>query len=159
TDVLKQAGVKDSGKEGLFDGADVPLGTMPDFQRSIPIKKALDPNTILAYQMNGETLPAKHGFPLPVIAPGWASQSWVQWLTGIRVLNKDHDGFWMTTAYRHPGKAVPPGAAVAANLQQPVTSLRVKSVIGDPLDGTQSLAGKPISIRGVAWSGDAGPLS
>src|ERR1035438_7053036 len=72
-DVLKRAGVKDSAKDILFDGADEPLGTMPDFQRSIPTKKALDGNTILAYEMNGETLPEKHGFPLRVVAPGWSS--------------------------------------------------------------------------------------
>ena len=47
-DVLKRAGIKDSAKEILFDGADVPLGTMPDFQRSITAKKALDSNTLLA---------------------------------------------------------------------------------------------------------------
>ena len=75
-DVLKRAGIKETAKDILFDGADVPLGTMPDFQRSVPIKKALDSNTILAYEMNGETLPGKHGFPLRVIAPGWASDSW-----------------------------------------------------------------------------------
>ena len=42
-DVLKRAGVKASAKEILFNGADVPIGTMPDFQRSIPVTKALDP--------------------------------------------------------------------------------------------------------------------
>src|SRR5208337_2655562 len=46
-DVLKRAGVKDSAREILFDGADVPLGTMPDFQRSIPVNKALDSHTLL----------------------------------------------------------------------------------------------------------------
>ena len=154
-DVLKRAGIKDSAKEILFDGADVPLGTMPDFQRSIPVKKALDGNTLLAYEMNGETLPVKHGFPLRVVAPGWASDSWVKWLTSIRVLDKEHDGFWMKSAYRHPGKPVAPGTAVPPEQMQPVTSLRVKSVIAAPLDGAQALVGKPLTIRGVAWSGDA----
>ena len=115
SDVLKRAGIKDSAKEILFDGADVPLGTMPDFQRSIPLKKALDSNTMLAYEMNGETLPAKHGFPLRVVAPGWASDSWVKWLTSIRVLNKEYEGFWMKGAYRHPGKPVAPGTACRRN--------------------------------------------
>src|SRR5712691_11301876 len=77
-EVLKRAGIKDSAKEILFDGADGPLGTMPDFQRSIPLKKALDSSTILAYEMNGETLPEKHGFPLRVMAPGWSSDSWIK---------------------------------------------------------------------------------
>ena len=158
-DVLKRAGVKDSAKEILFDGADVPLGTMPDFQRSIPVKKALDGNTLLAYEMNGETLPVKHGFPLRVVAPGWASDSWAKWLTSIRVLDKEHDGFWMKSAYRHPGKPVAPGTAVPPDQMQPVTSLRVKSVIAAPLDGAQAAVGSPLTIRGVAWSGDAGPVT
>jgi DMSO/TMAO reductase YedYZ molybdopterin-dependent catalytic subunit len=158
-DVLKRAGIKDSAKEILFDGADVPLGTMPDFQRSIPVKKALNGNTILAYEMNGEPLPAKHGFPLRLVAPGWASDSWVKWLTSIRVLDKEADGFWMKGSYRHPGKPVAPGTAVSMEQMQPVTSLRVKSVIATPFDGRQALLGKPLTIRGVAWSGDAGPVT
>lgn len=158
-DVLRRAGMKSSAQEILFDGADVPLGTMPDFQRSIPVKKALDPNTLLAYEMNGETLPVKHGFPLRVVAPGWASDSWVKWLTSIRVLDKEHDGFWMKGAYRHPGKPVAPGTAVPPEQMRPVTSLRVKSVIASPLDGAQAAVGQPLVIRGVAWSGDAGPVT
>lgn len=158
-DVLKHAGMKDSAREILFDGADVPLGTMPDFQRSIPVKKALDPHTLLAYEMNGEALPVKHGFPLRVVAPGWASDSWVKWVTGIRVLDKEHDGFWMKSAYRRPTHPVAPGAAVPNDKMVPVTSLRIKSVIADPLNGTQLAVGKPARIRGVAWSGDAGPVT
>jgi DMSO/TMAO reductase YedYZ molybdopterin-dependent catalytic subunit len=158
-DVLRNAGLKDSAREILFDGADVPLGTMPDFQRSIPLKKALDPHTLLAYEMNGETLPVKHGFPLRVVAPGWASDSWMKWLTGIRVLDKEHDGFWMKGAYRRPPRPVAPGAAVPPEQMVPVTSLRVKSVIAEPRDGSQAAAGKPVRIRGVAWSGDAGSVT
>jgi len=158
-DVLKRAGIKTSAQEILFDGADVPLGSMPDFQRSITAKKALDSNTLLAFEMNGETLPVKHGFPLRVVAPGWASDSWVKWLTSIRVLDKEFDGFWMKNTYRHPGKPVAPGTAVPPEQMRPVTSLRVKSVIAAPADGTQAVTGKPLTIRGAAWSGDAGPVT
>ena len=157
-DVLRRAGVKDSAREILFDGADVPLGTMPDFQRSIPVKKALDDQTLLVYELNGETLPVKHGFPLRLMAPGWAGNSWVKWLTSIRVLDTEHDGFWMKTAYRHPGKPVAPGAAVPPDQMQPVTSLRVKSVITAPAAGMEIASRKPFSIRGIAWGGDAGPV-
>ena len=158
-DVLRRAGMRESAKEVLFNGADVPLGTMPDFQRSIPITKALDANTLLAYDMNGETLPVKHGFPLRVVAPGWAGDCWSKWLTSISVLDQAHDGFWMARAYRHPGKPVAPGAVVPPEQMQPVTSLRVKSVVAAPLDGSQVLIGKPVTIRGVAWSGDPGPVT
>ena len=158
-DVLKRAGVKDSAREILFDGADVPLRAMPDFQRSIPVKKAFDGNTLLAYEMNGETLPVKHGCPLRVVAPGWAGDSWVKWLTSVRVLDKEHDGFWMKSAYRHPGKPVAPGTAVPLEQMQPVTSLSVKSVIVAPLDGAHLATNTPLTIRGVAWGGDASPVT
>ncbi len=158
-DVLKRAGMKASGTEILLDGTDVAVGTMPKFQRTITVKKALDPNTILAYEMNGQTLPNQHGFPLRVIAAGWASDSWVKWLKKITVLDHEFDGFFMKTAYRHPGKPVVPGAAVDPAAMHPVTSLAVKSVIGGPVNGTGVLVGKPLVISGAAWAGDGGPVT
>jgi len=161
-DVLKRAGLKSSAKEVLFNGADTPIGTMPDFQRSVPITKALHPATLLAYDMNGETLPVEHGFPLRVVVPGWAGDSWVKWITSITVLDREHDGFWMARAYRHPGRAMPPGTAVPPEQMQPVTSLRVKSIITEPREVSGVIAGevgKPLAIRGAAWSGDAGPVT
>src|SRR5215467_4204865 len=129
-DVLQRAGLKPGTVEILFDGADVPIGSMADFQRSIPLKKALQPSTLLAYEMNGQTLPIKHGFPLRAIVPGWAGNSWVKWVTNIRVLNEEANGIWMKNAYLYPSKPVAPGSAPPADIMKPVTSLRVKSIIG-----------------------------
>jgi DMSO/TMAO reductase YedYZ molybdopterin-dependent catalytic subunit len=157
-DVLKRAGIKPGAVDVQFDGADVPIGTMQDFQRAITAKKALDPNTLLAYDMNGQTLPVKHGFPLRVIAPGWASDSWEKWLTSIQVLDKESATFWMKSAYRHPGKPVPPGTAVPLDQMQPVTSLRVKTVIAAPLNPSIP-PDQPVTISGVAWSGDQGSVT
>jgi DMSO/TMAO reductase YedYZ molybdopterin-dependent catalytic subunit len=158
-DVLKRAGARSSAKEVLFNGADVPIGTMPDFQRSLPMAKALHPATLLAFEMNGETLPVEHGFPLRVIVPGWAGDSWIKWVTSITVLDRAHDGFWMARAYRHPGRPVQPGTAVAPEQMQPVTSLQVKSVIAAPRHGDVVAVGTPLAIRGAAWSGDSGPVT
>jgi DMSO/TMAO reductase YedYZ molybdopterin-dependent catalytic subunit len=158
-DVLKRAGIKDSGKEILFNGADVPIGAMQDFRRAIPVQKALDPNTLLAYEMNGVALPVKHGFPLRVVVPGWASDSWLKWLTNITVLDKEFDGFWMKSAYRKPDHPIVPGSALAPEKMVPVTSLRVKSVIAHPLDGAVERVGDPVHVEGVAWSGDKGPVT
>lgn len=148
-DVLQKAGIQGSAREILFDGADVPLGKMPDFQRSITTAKALDPDTLLAYEMNGRTLPVEHGYPLRVIAPGWASDSWVKWLQHIEVLDREFEGFWMKSAYRHPPRPVPPGTAVNAADMVPVTELNVKSVIATPAVWT-----KPgtVRVQGTAWS-------
>jgi DMSO/TMAO reductase YedYZ molybdopterin-dependent catalytic subunit len=155
-EVLKRAGLKPAAVEVVMDGADMPIGTMPDFQRALPTKKALDPNTLLAYEMNGQALPLKHGFPLRVIAAGWASDSWTKWLTSLRAVDKTFDGFWMSGSYRRPATPVVPGAAIAMEQMEPVTSLKVKSIISSPLEGAQVEAGKPTTIHGVAWTGDAG---
>ncbi len=153
-DVLKKAGVKESAREILFDGAEAPPGTMPKFQRGIPVRKALDENTLLAFEMNGRPLTEPHGFPLRVVVPGWAGDSWVKWLTRIQVLAKPSEGFFMAKAYRHPGRPVAPGAPVAPNEMSPVEALRVKSVIASPPDGF-TLAPAPIRLQGAAWSGES----
>ena len=158
-DVLRRAGVRASAKEILFNGADVPIGSMPDFQRSIPIARAWHPSTLLAYEMNGETLPIEHGFPLRVVVPGWAGDSWIKWVSSISVLDRPHDGFWMARAYRHPGRPVEPGSAVSPEQTEPVSSLRVKSIITEPGEASSARTGAPITIRGAAWSGDAGPVT
>lgn len=153
-DVLKKAGVKSSAQEVLFNGADVPLGTMPDFIRTVPLAKALHPETLLAFEMNGQPLPASHGFPLRLIVPGWAGDNWVKWITDIQLLNKEYDGFWMKTGYRHPLHPVAPGTAVDPAQMTPVTSLGPKSVIAAPLDG-QGIASGSLTMRGAAWSGES----
>ena len=153
-DVLKKAGVQPGAVEVLFDGADVPVGKQPDFQRGIPFNKAMDPNTILAYEMNGETLPKEHGFPLRVIVPGWAGDCWVKWITRIEVRDTDSEGFYMKTAYRHPGKGVPPGTAVDPAQMKPVTTLQIKSIIASHIDG-QDIGLAPQKLRGAAWSNES----
>lgn len=153
-DVLRLAGLKPSAKEILLNGADVPLGTMPDFQRTVPVRKAVAPETLLAYEMNGEPLPVLHGFPLRAVVPGWAGDSWTKWVTEVTALEGEFDGFFMKTAYRYPVRPVAPGAAVDPKDMAPVESLRVKSVIASPLDGTRIESGA-VKVAGVAWSGDA----
>jgi sulfite oxidase len=154
-DVLQKAGLKPGASQLLLDGADVPLGTMPDFQRTLPADKGLHEDTLLAWEMNGKPLTAQHGFPLRLIAPGWAGDSWVKWLQHIEVLDHEFDGFWMKTAYRHPPRPVPPGTAVDPKDMVPVTDLNVKSVIAFP--GGWAMPGL-ITVQGVAWS-NAAPVT
>jgi DMSO/TMAO reductase YedYZ molybdopterin-dependent catalytic subunit len=158
-DVLKLAGVSTNAVEVCFDGADVPVGSQPDFQRCIPVSKAMSAETMLVYEMNGEPLPTSHGFPLRVVVPGWAGDCWVKWVTGIKVLDKPFEGFFMKTAYRHPGKPVKPGTAVDPAQMEPVTRLRPKSVISYPEHGGQVKVGATLNIRGVVWSGGGSPVT
>src|SRR5262249_45135186 len=73
-DVLAKAGLKPGVVEIVFDGADgPPLNTTPDFVKSLPLTKAMDENTIIAIQMNGQPLPQFNGFPARLIVPGWTA--------------------------------------------------------------------------------------
>lgn len=152
-DVLRRAGVRPTGQFVLLDGADRPIGTVPDFARTLPIAKAMDPGTLLAFEMNGAPLPIAHGFPLRVIVPGWEGAYWVKWLTRLEVLDTQHDGFFVQTAYRYPVKPVAPGTAVPANEMEPLTGLAVKSLIVTPEDGASLPTGR-LRVAGFAWTGD-----
>jgi DMSO/TMAO reductase YedYZ molybdopterin-dependent catalytic subunit len=150
TDVLKRAGLRGSATEVLFDGEDVPIGKMPKFQRTITVQKAMHADTLLAFELNGAPIPMDHGFPLRLIVPGWAGDSWVKWVKHIEVLDHEFDGFWMKTAYRHPPKPVAPGTAVPPDQMVPVTDLPLKSVIATPAGNW--VAPGLVKISGAAWS-------
>ena len=102
-DVLSRVGVRPLAAHlGLVPADRAPVEATPRFNRSIPLDKALDPDTILAYEMNGEALPALHGGPLRLIVPGWAGENSVKWLLALTPQVDETHGFWMDTAYRYP---------------------------------------------------------
>ncbi|MEW6321373.1 MAG: sulfite oxidase [Acidobacteriota bacterium] len=152
-DLLTRAGVRTAGRNVVMTGADRPLGAMPPFVRQVGIEKAMAPDTIVAWEMNGQPLPLLHGFPLRAIVPGWEGAYSVKWLTGLRVIDRDFDGFWVATAYRYPTRRVAPGAAVPPEDMAPLGRLAVKSLITRPLDGAVVPPG-PVQVAGFAWAGD-----
>lgn len=152
-DVLKQAGIKASGKYIALNGGDKPIGKMPDFIRNVPIEKAMHTDTILAYEMNGVALPVLHGFPLRAIVPGWEGAYSVKWLQHVQAIPTEHEGFFVKTAYRYPTRRVAPGAAVDAKDMAPLTGLVVKSMITSPLDKASFKVGT-VPVSGFAWAGE-----
>jgi DMSO/TMAO reductase YedYZ molybdopterin-dependent catalytic subunit len=154
-EVLARAGVRPSGRHAIMNGADGPLGVGPDFVRSIPIEKAMHPDTILAYKMNGEDIPMEHGFPVRLIVPGWEAAASTKWMTHILVSQNEAEGFFFTTAYRIPNRSVAPGSVVDPADMVPYTTLDVKSIFTFPLEGATVRAGSPIELRGFAWAGEA----
>lgn len=154
-DVLARAGVKATGKHVLFKGLEEPPGKVPQFMRSIPIEKALDPDTLVATHMNGEKLPKHHGFPARILTPGWIGAASTKWLTEITVLDHEFDGNYMKPGYRIPTRALAPGEDLKPDdVTVPVTRLNVKSVIANPGDGSTARTGI-IPIHGAAWAGEA----
>jgi DMSO/TMAO reductase YedYZ molybdopterin-dependent catalytic subunit len=137
-----------------LDGADKAVGKQPEFIRNVPIEKALHVDTVLAYEMNDQPIPPLHGFPLRAVVSGWEGAYSVKWLTHIQVIEKEHEGFFVKTAYRYPNRRVAPGEAVAPQDMVPVSGLVVKSFINSPLDGAKLKAG-PVRIAGFAWAGES----
>ncbi len=159
-DVLDRVGVKKEAVEIVFDGADGPVvEKTPDFLKSLPVGKALEETTLVAYEMNGASLPHWNGFPVRLVVAGWTGTYWVKHLTSIEVATKPFDGFWMKSAYRIPVGKFP---VVARFISQetatntPITEMVVNSLITSPAEGASVKAGRPMTVSGVAWDGGYG---
>jgi DMSO/TMAO reductase YedYZ molybdopterin-dependent catalytic subunit len=153
-DVLAAAGATHGATHVWMSGGDRPLGTQPPFVRQVPWAKAIDADTIVAYEMDGQPIPLLHGAPLRAIIPGWEGAYSVKWLARLTVATRESDSFWVASAYRYPTRRGLPGAAVDPRDQAPLTGLTVKSLITRPLDGAAVLAG-PVRIAGFAWAGES----
>ena len=108
--VLDRAGVKAEAREFVFFGADHGpeevdfRGTVhkveQQFGRSLPRDKALAPEPMLAYAMNGEPLTKHQGFPVRLLVPGWYGVANLKWLSEIHVQTDPFAGKWQTRWYR-----------------------------------------------------------
>ena len=153
SDVLKLAGAKTDAAFVESDGADVGVAKTPDFIRSLPMEKALDPATLLALDMNGEAIPQIHGFPARLIVPGWDGTSWVKWVVRLTVAGEENKGFFMNPGYRFPKFARPPGSAPVPAELEIIEGMRVKSAITKPAEEDKVGTG-PLTISGYAWAGE-----
>jgi len=158
-DVLAKAGVKADALEVVFDGADhAPLEKTPDFVKSLPLEMAMDENTLIAFEMNGEPLPHWNGFPARLVVPGWTGTYWVKQLVSVKVVAKPEGNFWMSTAYRLPkGRFKTPSfKSQVAAANEPITTMVVNSLITSLKTGQQLRVGQPLLVKGVAWDGGSG---
>ncbi len=159
-DILAKAGLAKENVEIVFDGADTaPLASIPDYIKSIPLAKAMDDNTIVALQMNGEPLPHFNGFPARIVVPGWTATYWMKHLTSIRGVNRPHDGFWMRGAYRIPNGMFPVVQRFLTQeteINTPITEMVVNSLIVTPTEGQRIGAGQMVDVAGIAWDGGYG---
>jgi len=146
-DVLSLAGLKDSARHVSFEGLDTPLGKSKiKFIRSIPLEKAMS-TTLLAYEMNGEPLPLKHGYPLRVLALGWTGANCAKWLKTITVLDRPFEGFFMDRVYRVFQKEEEPQTGKV------VSGLKLKAIITQPLPD-EILKTGAVVISGAAYAGE-----
>ncbi len=130
-DLLRDAGVKPAAKRLVLTAAD-------GYTDSFPMERALHPEVLLAYQLNGATLPKDHGFPVRLVVPGIFGMKNVKWITKIELSDNEHYmGFWELRGWSNDA------------------FVKTMSRIDVPKDGAQRKAG-PQHIGGVAFSGDRG---
>jgi len=158
-DVLRKAGVGAEALEVVFDGADAAvLPATPDFVKSLPVERALDENTLIAFEMNGSALPHWNGAPARLVVPGWTATYWVKHLTDIRIVPKAFDGFWMTTGYRIPTGAFPGARFMSQETREttPITENLINSLVTSHESGGRLPRGKSATLEGWAWDGGSG---
>jgi DMSO/TMAO reductase YedYZ molybdopterin-dependent catalytic subunit len=153
TDILKAAGAKMDAPYCEFDGADTGVAKTPDFVRSMSMKKAMHPATLLALDMNGAPIPDIHGAPARLIVPGWDGTSWVKWVTRMTVAAEMNKGFFMNPGYRFPKYALAPGSPPVPPELEVIEGMPVKSSITTPSDMDKVPLG-PLTIKGIAWAGE-----
>ena len=158
-DVLDIVKLKPEAIEIAFNGADGPaFDKTPDFVKSIPVWKAIEDTTLIAYEMNGAPLPHFNGFPARLVVPGWTGTYWMKHLVAIMALTKPQGGFWMKPAYRIPVGKFPVVARFTSQedaTSTPITEMVVNSLITSHRDGAKVKAGK-VTVSGLAWDGGYG---
>lgn len=157
-DVLEDVGIKNDAVYIGYHAVDQHLTRDPKkepISRGAPMAKALQDETLLAFQMNGEDIPLVHGYPMRLVAGGWPASVSGKWVNRISIRNKVHDGPKMTgDSYKVPCYPVAPGEKVADGDMCIIASMPVKSLITYPKTGAMIAAGKKLNIRGHAWAGE-----
>jgi DMSO/TMAO reductase YedYZ molybdopterin-dependent catalytic subunit len=125
----------------LSDAAGVRLHGVDNYTDTIPLEKALEANTLIAFEMNGVPLPHRHGYPARVVVPGYFGEKHVKWLTRIELTTGQAKGFYETQGWG-PDFIVPTRSRIDVPDHNAVFSLGKLT--------------PPIEVKGVAFGGDRG---
>ena len=157
-DVLNEVGIKSDAVYIGYYGSDTHLSGKPGkvpISRGVPIEKALQDESLIAWSMNGEDLPMLNGYPLRLVFGGWPASCSGKWLNKIVIRNKVHDGPKMTgKSYRVPKNPVAPGTKVEDADMKIIENMPVKSLITYPKTGATIKLNESLRFNGHAWAGD-----
>lgn len=157
-DVLRHCGVRKDAVYLGYYGADLHLSGDPKksaISRGVPIKKALEDESLLVFAMNGEPLPVQNGHPLRLMFGGWAASTCGKWVKKIVIRDREHDGEKMTGhSYRMPRYPVAPGTKVPAGDMAIIEAMPVKSLVTFPKSGATHPTADKLPVRGHAWVGE-----
>lgn len=157
-DVLNYCGVNEDAVYVGYYGADTHTSGDPardPISRGVPIDKAMERESLIAFQMNGEDIPLQNGYPLRMVCAGWPGSVSGKWLNRIVVRNRVHDGEKMAApSYTVPALPVAPGTRVPEEDMRIIESMPVKSLVTFPRSGISHNFRERLVVRGHAWAGD-----
>lgn len=159
-DILADVGLKDDAVYIGYYGKDTHLSQEPGkvvISRGVPIKKALEDETLVAWAVNNQDIPLLHGAPLRLVIGGWPASVSGKWLHTISVRNIVHDGPKMAApSYSVPIKPIQPGEQIEESKEnfRIIESMPIKSLITHPKSGAVLSSTRSLSVRGHAWAGD-----
>ena len=154
-DVLEDCGYGDDAVYVAYYGADRTADGSVPISRGVPMAKALEAESMIAWGMNGGALHPMNGHPLRLVFGGWPGSTSGKWLQRMAIRNVVHDGPKMTgMSYKVPCRPVAPGAEVAVEDMCIIEAMPVKSLITYPESGFQHRLGEALPLHGHAWTGD-----
>ena len=157
-DVLQEVGVKTDAVYIGYYGKDLHISgdaAKSTISRGVPISKALEDETLLAWELNDAPIPLLNGAPLRLVIGGWPASVSGKWLSKISVRNIVHDGEKMEgDSYKMPNYPVEPGQKVDEIEMKIIESMPVKSILTFPKTGAVIKEKETLPIRGHAWAGD-----
>ena len=118
------------------------------FVKDLPLQRLAVGGVLLAYEVNGEPIPAEHGFPLRLVVPGYYGTNSVKWLWRLRLAAERAHGLFTTTLYND----VVDQRAAGYPARRPVWSIAPESLIVTPAPEAVITVGETIEISGWAWS-------
>lgn len=153
-EVLGAAGLRARGREIVFHGADrgIDRNVEHSFSRSLARVEALHEDVLLAWAMNGDALPPRHGFPLRLVVPRWYGMASVKWLERIEVSDQPFDGVQQALSYHF--RSSPGERGVPCRLMR-VNALLAPPGVPDFYTRRRVLGAGRVGIVGRAWSGEA----
>lgn len=155
-DALADVGIKSNAVYLGYYGADIHLSGAADkdpISRGVPISKAMEPESLIAWSMNENDLPLLNGYPLRLVFGGYPASCSGKWLEKIIIRNKVHDGQKMKgSSYRVPCEPVAPGTKVPNENMCIIESMPVKSLITYPKTGATINLNQKLPINGHAWT-------
>jgi DMSO/TMAO reductase YedYZ molybdopterin-dependent catalytic subunit len=153
-DVLRAAGLKPNAAHVAGQGGDPGMiATAAPVIRSVPLAKALDENTLLAWDMNGGPLPKVHGYPLRLVVPGWVGSASTKWVHMLTVLDAPFKGTYMNSSYVTPKFPVEPGQKMPPDTVS-TEAWPIKSMITFPAPNARLKGSQGVTVRGRAWVGE-----